>query len=153
MLVVDLGTNAVSMRRRVDWPVILGTNPPAPSMLDQPAQAELASLLSAFDELLTLDDTDKILRRAVELARERIGFSRAGLFLLDETRNVMLGTWGTDLDGNLVDERHVMYDLGETNRKVFRRGRRQPFHHHRKLAPSSSNCRTRLASSAAVWGS
>lgn len=121
MLVVDLAINAVSMRRRVDWPVILGTNPPAPSMLDQPGQAELASLLSAFDELLTLDDTDKILRRAVELARERIGFPRAGLFLLDETRNVMLGTWGTDLDGNLVDERHVMYDLGENDRKVFRR--------------------------------
>jgi len=121
MLVVDLASTAVSQRRRVDWPVILGSNQPVPSMIDHPAQVELASLLSAFDELLALDDTDKILRRAVELLRERIGFPRVGLFLLDEARDLMLGTWGTDLDGNLVDERHVMYDLGENDRKVFRR--------------------------------
>ncbi len=85
------------------------------------AQDELATLLTAFDELLLLDDTDTILRRAVELALDPIGLVRVGLFLLDEPRNLMLGTWGTDLDGKVVDEHHVMYEVGENDREVFRR--------------------------------
>jgi AraC-like DNA-binding protein len=57
----------------------------------------------------------------VELARERIGLHRAGLFVLDEQRQLMLGTWGTDLEGKTMDEHHVMYDLGDNDREVFRR--------------------------------
>jgi len=90
-------------------------------MVTSPAQAELAAVLSACDELLELDDADTVLRRAVELARERIGLTRAGLFLLDEERRLMLGTWGTDLQGNTVDEHHVMYEMGDNDREVFRR--------------------------------
>jgi AraC-like DNA-binding protein len=84
-------------------------------------QADLAAVLSACDELLSLDDVDTILRRAVELARERIGLARVGIFLLDDQRQLMLGTWGTDLEGRTLDEHHVMYDLGDNDREVFRR--------------------------------
>ena len=43
------------------------------------------------------------------------------MFLLDEPRNLMLGTWGTDLKGAIVDEHHVMYEMGDNDREVFRR--------------------------------
>jgi len=114
----------VAVRRRVDWALILGKDAPVPSMLESAAPAELAALIAAFDELLQLEDADATLRRAAELALERIGLRRVGLFLLDAPRNLMLGTWGTDLKGRIADEHHVMYDLGENDREVFRRATR-----------------------------
>ena len=119
---------ALTARRRVDWSVILGADAPKPSIVKSAPPDELTSVLSAFDELLTLDDRDAMLRRTVELARERIGFVRAGLFLFDEKRQLMLGAWGMDLDGNLVDEHHVMYDIGDNDREVFRRASDEGIH-------------------------
>jgi AraC-like DNA-binding protein len=92
-------------------------------MLDGAAPDELASLIAAFDELLLIDDVDATLKRAAEIALERIGLKRVGLFLLDAPRSLMLGAWGTDLDGTIVDEHHVMYELGENDREVFRRAK------------------------------
>jgi AraC-like DNA-binding protein len=111
----------VTRRRRVDWPIILGPELPEPKVVRRSEQGKLAELLSSFDEILALDDSDAILRRAVELARERIGLARVGIFLLDRARNLMLGTWGTDLHGALVDEHHIMYDVSDTDREAFRR--------------------------------
>jgi AraC-like DNA-binding protein len=105
----------------VDWQIILGSDPPAPAVVDAREQGDLASLLSAFDELVEIEDKDKIVRRALELALQRIGLRRAGVFLFDEPRNLMLGTWGTDLAGTIVDEHHVMYEMGDSDREVFRR--------------------------------
>jgi AraC-like DNA-binding protein len=78
-------------------------------------------MLSAFGMLLTADHTDAIVRRAIELARARIGLRRVGVFLLDDTGSQMLGTWGSDLQGELVDEHHVMYEFGASGVDVFRR--------------------------------
>jgi AraC-like DNA-binding protein len=111
----------VALRRRVDWALILGSDTPEPAMLESKVPEELSALIAAFDELLLLDDVDAMLRGAVQIALERIGLMRVGLFLLDAPRNLMLGTWGTDLDGQLVDEHHVMYDLGENDKECFRR--------------------------------
>jgi AraC-like DNA-binding protein len=111
-------------RRRVDWPIILGPlgpDLPVPQIVPQALPASLASLLSVFDELLVLDNPDAILRRAVELARERIGLARSGIFLLDRSRGLMLGTWGSSLTGAVVDEHHVMYALNDLDREAFRR--------------------------------
>jgi AraC-like DNA-binding protein len=110
-----------TVRRRVDWKIILDPDAPVPAATSRPARGDLASLLSAFDELAEIDDSDAIVRRAVELARERIGLERAGVFLLDEPRNLMLGTWGTDAEGASVDEHHLMYEMGDNDREVFRR--------------------------------
>ena len=118
----------VTVRRRVDWPLILGADVPIPAMVKASRKDELTSVLSAFDELLILDDRDAMLRRTVELARERIGLTRAGLFLCDEKKQAMLGTWGMDLHGNLVDEHHVMYDIGGNDREVFRRAHDDGIH-------------------------
>src|SRR5690606_7778204 len=65
--------------------------PPAPSENHPLAGVALASrtgasgwrslgpVLAAADELASVGDTDQMLRRAVEMARERIGLERVGL--------------------------------------------------------------------------
>jgi AraC-like DNA-binding protein len=112
---------SVTVRRRVDWPVILGADTAVPSLVDTRPEPELVALLRAIDELPFYDDANGALRRAVELATGQIGLARAGLFLLDQTRHLMLGTWGTDLAGHIIGEHHVMYEFSEYDREVFRR--------------------------------
>ncbi len=90
-------------------------------MVESSARTEMAAVIEAFRELLSLDDTDVLLRRAVELSREKLGLKRAALFLLDEPRQMMLGTFGTALTGETVDEREVMYQVGPSDREVFGR--------------------------------
>ena len=118
----------MSRRRRVDWPLILGVpgaDPPAPKVVERSVRGQLAALLSAFDQILALEDPDAILRRSVEVAREAIGLPRAAIFLFDRSRNMMLGTWGSDLKGALVDEHQIMYSLNETDREAFRRAKEE----------------------------
>lgn len=112
----------------MDWAIILGQQAPVPRVVDQAVHGRLAALLAAFDEILALEGTDAILRRAVELAIERIGLKRVGIFLLDRQRNAMLGTWGTDIAGTLVDEHNIMYDVSETDKEAFRRAEEQGAH-------------------------
>jgi AraC-like DNA-binding protein len=113
---------ASTQRRRVDWLRILGPkDAPVPQVAQQPVRGQLANLLAAFDEIVALDDPDAILRRAVEVAHQRIGLDRAAIFLIDRDRNQMLGTWGSDLRGGVVDERHIMYEVSETDREALRR--------------------------------
>lgn len=90
-----------------------GTNRDAPD--------GLASLLSALDEIRPLVDTDRILRRAIELVRDRLGLKRAGIFVLDRSHSLMLGAWGMDLSCAVVDEHHVIYELRGTDLEAVRR--------------------------------
>ena len=142
----------MTRRRRVDWPIILGPNSPVPKVVDRSARGKLGSLLAAFDQIHLLDDPDQILRRAIELTRDHIGLMRAGIFLFDRSRNLMLGTWGMDLKGMVVNEHHIMYDLSETDREAFRRSEDEAAHftvfencpiveHHRG---GDADCRARM---------
>jgi AraC-like DNA-binding protein len=118
----------VSRRRRVDWPLILGPpgpGAPAPKLVDQAIRGQLAGLLSAFDAILALENPDAILRRSVEAARQQIGLRRAAIFLFDGSRRMMLGTWGSDLEGTIVDEHQIMYSLSEVDQEAFRRAREE----------------------------
>ena len=92
------------------------------------ARGGMASLLRALDEIRALDDTDLILRRAIELARDRIGLKRVGIFVLDPSRKVMLGTWGMDLSCSVVDEHQVIYDLCGTDEEALRRSADERMH-------------------------
>ena len=85
-------------------------------------------MLSAFDDVLALENPDAVLRMAVEVAREKIGLVRSSIFLLDSSRQMMLGTWGTDLQGTIVDEHRIMFALGATDREAFRRAREEGAH-------------------------
>ena len=61
-----------------------------PKVVDQAVHSKLASLLAAFDEILALEEPDGMLKRAAELALERIGLKRVGIFLLDRQRNAIV---------------------------------------------------------------
>jgi AraC-like DNA-binding protein len=108
-------------RRRIDWSVILGPEAPAPAWGEHPAPSDVASLLLSFEDLFTLDDVDALLRRAVELTMDPVGLVRAGIYLYDEGLDLMLGTWGTDLRRQVIDEHHAMFQVGDPNRRVFER--------------------------------
>jgi AraC-like DNA-binding protein len=105
--------------------MIFGRESPIPTVADRTVPAELSALLAAFQEIVALEDPDAVLRRTVELARQRIGLTRVGIFLLDSARGLMLGTWGTDINGALVDEHQIMYALMDTDREAIRRAREE----------------------------
>lgn len=116
-------------RRPPGGPDALAPGAPTPQPVDRRARGDLEGLLAAIDELRSLSDTDLLLRRTVELARDRIGLRRAGLFVLDQSRDLMLGTWGMDLSCTLVDEHHVIYDLCGSDLEALNRaeGEGTPF--------------------------
>jgi len=68
--------------------------------------ARLKALNEIGNELSKVDSLDELSRRAIELGRDRLGFERLGLWLVDEQdSNFVCGTWGVDENGNLRDER------------------------------------------------
>lgn len=111
----------MASRRRIDWQVILDRDAPQPAWSGAASSSSLVSLLLAFDDLFLLEDVDAMLRRAVEHAIHTVGLVRAGLYLYDAPLDLMLGTWGTSLERKVIDEHHVMFELGEEGRRVFER--------------------------------
>jgi AraC-like DNA-binding protein len=108
-------------RRRVDWPLILHAGEPLPAVRAGGKRSDVRGLAVAFQELASFKDTDAVLRRAVELARDSIDVERAAIFLIDDAARLLMGTWGTDLERRTVDEHHVMCEWTDDGRDVFRR--------------------------------
>ncbi len=111
-------------RRSVDWSCILDPDAPLPTEQAGCTSSELGSLLSALDEMIAYGDADAILKRAVEMARERIGFTRVAIFLRDEPHGLMRGTWGTDLEGATVDEHLITFEIWQGDREHYERAAR-----------------------------
>lgn len=68
-------------------------------------QARLKDLHHVSIELSQAGSIDDLCRSAIELGRSRLGFDRLGIWLLDRDPQYMLGTFGTDEQGQLRDER------------------------------------------------
>ncbi|HMP74897.1 MAG TPA: PAS domain S-box protein [Kiritimatiellia bacterium] len=67
----------------------------------------LRTVLQLTDELIACPTEESLYLRAVELARERLGFERCGILVLDGER--VRGTFGTGFHGETTDEHaHVM---------------------------------------------
>jgi len=111
----------MARRRRIDWSVILRRDAPVPAWGENQAPSEMVDLLLNFSDILTLNDRDALLRRTVELALHTVGLVRAGIYLFDERLDLMLGSWGTDMQGKVIDEHHAMFQLGKPGRRVFQR--------------------------------
>jgi AraC-like DNA-binding protein len=105
--------------RRVDWPIVLGrTNLHARA---GSPRGGVTSVLSAIDELSCYQELDVVLRRAVELLRDRIGLERVALFLFQPQDRLLYGCWGTGLNGQTTDEHQIAFALGDNHREAFHR--------------------------------
>ncbi len=67
--------------------------------------AKLQALQEVNLELARKTTLADLYRAAIELGRTRLGFDRLGLLLYDENTNMMIGTFGTDDQGEIRDER------------------------------------------------
>ncbi len=105
--------------RRVDWPIVLGGRPREPQI--GASRGMFVNVLSALDELASYADLDTILRRSVELLRDRFYLERVGLFLCHAEDNLLHGTWGTGMNGQTTDEHAIAFALGDSHREAFRR--------------------------------
>jgi AraC-like DNA-binding protein len=105
--------------RRVDWPLVVGAKLRNPLVSSH--SSGVVSVLASADELVSYRDMDTILRRAVELARDRIGLERVAIFLEDDSGKLLCGTWGTGLAGETTDERHIFFDKGGNHQEAHAR--------------------------------
>lgn len=103
-------------KQDVAWPLIVGQDP-SPRLMVTTGTGSVG-VLSAADELMTYRDLDVVLKRAVELARDRIGFERAAIFLYDDGQEHLCGTWGTGLAGETTDEHHVYFKAGQRHKEA-----------------------------------
>ncbi|MCC7495295.1 MAG: PAS domain S-box protein [Fimbriimonadaceae bacterium] len=76
----------------------------------------LSEVVGVADELLQARTLRDLCRRAVELARERLGVARGSLYLAEG--NQFQGTWGTALDGATTDESELVFTWQEDWRRV-----------------------------------
>lgn len=69
-------------------------------------QHDLKTLHEVNLELSSLETLDDLCQRTIELARERLGIDRIGLFLTDADHTELIGTFGVDTQGMVRNERY-----------------------------------------------
>ena len=62
-------------------------------------------------DLARIPTFDELCRAGVELGRERLGFDRLGIWLLDSQPDYTVGSFGTDEKGATRDERGIRQRL------------------------------------------
>jgi PAS domain S-box-containing protein len=67
----------------------------------------LGVVIETTRDLMGIADVDQLLRRAVALARDRLGAERCSVFIQREGQ--FQGTYGTDMEGRTTDERDVRF--------------------------------------------
>ncbi len=86
-------------------------NPPLPDAQSAPTPEffeKLKRLHVLGLELSRLPDLESLYFQAVDSGRSKLGIDRLGLFLVSENRELFFGTFGTDQDGLVRDERSFM---------------------------------------------
>jgi diguanylate cyclase (GGDEF)-like protein len=86
---------------------------PAVAIVDlqhDPYEQDLKSLHDISFDLSLFESVDDLCREAVRLGRERLDFDRIGVWLIDPNDHAWkLGSWGTDPEGKLRDERGLRF--------------------------------------------
>lgn len=77
----------------------------------------LTKLLKVSNELSKIGTWDELCRRAIELGREQLEFERLGMWFFSEDRKHMIGSFGTDEQGNLRDERGLRISVDAESRE------------------------------------
>ena len=83
----------------------------------------VVSVLAAVDELGASAEMEGMLKKAVELARKRIGLERVALYLMEAsgTGFSLRGTFGTSVRGETTDERKFSHDCSRPDYEILRR--------------------------------
>ncbi|HEX6766042.1 MAG TPA: AraC family transcriptional regulator [Polyangiaceae bacterium] len=83
----------------------------------------VVSVLAAVDELAASAEMEGMLKKAVELARKRIGLERVALYLAEQTGTgfIMRGSFGTNLRGETTDERKCWHECSPAHFEILRR--------------------------------
>lgn len=116
-------------------------------------QAYLRALHQITVELTRTESLDDFYRCVVENGLKHFGFERMGLLLYDED-GLARGTFGTDVHGNLVDERHVRIhpaSLTGILQKTLDRNRRFAFEEDARLFANGQFIGTGQNAVAALW--
>ncbi len=109
-------------RRRIDWRVICEGDIPLAKRRGSTVQSsQLADLTADAMANPSPEAADRALHLAVDFSRSVVQLERSGIFLLDRARDAMVGTWGTGIHGETVDEHALMYDFGAFDREIFAR--------------------------------
>lgn len=66
---------------------------------------QLSALQEVSIQLSKAQSVDDLCQQAVQLGRSRLGFDRVGIWFIEEQLGIMRGSFGTDEQGNLRDER------------------------------------------------
>lgn len=74
-------------------------------------QAYMKTLHKISIELTLIDGIDEFYKQVIQLGLNRLGFDRMGLYLYDPKRNIALGTYGTDMQGHLMPESQIQFEL------------------------------------------
>jgi signal transduction histidine kinase len=74
--------------------------------------AGLRAVAAVTDELIACPDVDTLFRRAVELAREKLGLERCAIFVEEDGQ--IRGTFGTDRYGRTTDEHTQQWPTNAT---------------------------------------
>ena len=72
---------------------------------------KLQALHEVSIELTRTESFDELCCQAVVLGREKLGFDRLGLLLYEKETNMMIGTFGTDDQGAIRDERYFRQEV------------------------------------------
>jgi AraC-like DNA-binding protein len=109
-------------RRRIDWRILVPDEPAVAKLVTPPKQtSEFAEIAAAVLTDPSAQTLDRLLRCSVEFARNVILLERAAVYLFETPNKVMVGTWGTSIEGETTDEHDLMYDYGDLDREVFAR--------------------------------
>jgi GAF domain-containing protein len=79
------------------------------------SEDRLTTLATLSNELSKVQTLDELYRRSVEAGRERLGFDRVALWFFAEDHMSILGTYGTDAQGNTTDERVSRHPIVENS--------------------------------------
>ncbi|UCD28226.1 MAG: PAS domain-containing protein, partial [Planctomycetota bacterium] len=82
-------------------------------------QQQLTSLLDISIQLSQIDSFDDFCREAVEQARNRLGFDRVGILFFDKEKpGTLVGTFGTDDNGQTRDERNIRITVDKLDKEI-----------------------------------
>lgn len=121
------------------------------------AEREFQNYLKALHEitieLSEIDLLDTFYQRAITVGLQHLGHERLAIFLYDAESETAIGTFGTDLEGNVIDERYVQFTPSPTGimLRAFERNERFAFRENSQLSTATVEGGIGWNAAAVLW--